>query len=190
MRLPVIPPAEVSAEQKPLYDQLHDSIARLLGGFVTHKPDGTLIGPFNALLHFPDLGTAAWSVFLALNKEPTLPPLAREVVILLTGSRFASIYEIYSHEAVAKRKGLSDLKIRTIAAGQRPTDLTEEEMLAFDVTAILLRGAQVPETLYTAAMERFGTRGVAEIAYIAGCYTIICNLLNVFDVAVPLTEGG
>ncbi len=52
------------------------------------------------------------------------------------------------------------------------------------------RCASFPETLYAAAVKRFGTRGVAEIAYISGCYAIICNLLNVFDVAVPLTEGA
>ena len=190
MRLPVIAPADVSAEQKPLFDKLHASIARYLYDFATHKPDGTLIGPFNALLHFPKLGDAAWNVFLALNDAPTLPPLAREVVILVTGAAAASIYELYSHEVVAARKGLSAAKIRTIAAGQRPTDLTEEEALAYDIAAILTRGVQVPMSTYEAAVARFGTTGVAEIAYLVGCYGLICNLLNVFDVAVPATEGG
>ena len=90
---------------------------------------------------------------------------------------------------MATRKGLSDAKIRTIAAGQRPVDLTEEA-LAFDIAAILLRGAQLDEMLYKAAVDRFGVQGMAEIAYLAGCYGLICNLLNVFDVAVPLTEGA
>jgi 4-carboxymuconolactone decarboxylase len=104
MRLPVIDPNKLSANQKPLFDELHGSIERYLEGFVTHRPDGTLIGPFNALLHFPNLGQAAWSVFLALNDNPALPPLARKTVILLTGARFASIYEIYSHEASQSEK--------------------------------------------------------------------------------------
>ena len=191
MRLPVIAHADVLAEQKPLYDKLHDSIKRYLYDFTTHRPDGTLIGPFNALLHFPKLGDAAWNVFLALNDEPTLPPLAREVVILVTGAAAASIYELYSHEVVAARKGLSAAKIRTIAAGQRPPDLTEEEeALAYDVAAVLTRGAQVPMSTYEAAVARFGEKGVADIAYLVGCYGLICNLLNVFDVAVPATEGG
>ena len=190
MRLPVIAPADVSDEQKPLFDKLHASIERYLYDFDTHKPDGTLIGPFNALLHFPKLGDAAWNVFLALNDAPTLPPLAREVVILVTGARAASIYELYSHEAVAARTGLADAKIRTIAAGQRPSDLTDEEALAYDVAAVLTRGAQVPKSTYDAAVDRFGVTGVAEIAYLVGCYGLICNLLNVFDVAIPATEGG
>ena len=190
MRLPVIAPADVSAQQKPLFDKLHDSIARYLDDFETHKPDGTLIGPFNALLHFPKLGDAAWNVFLALNDSPTLPPLAREVVILVTGARAASIYELYSHEVVAARKGLADDKIRTIAAGQRPSDLTNEEALAYDVAAVLTRGVQVPKSTYEAAVARFGVTGVAEIAYLVGCYGLICSLLNLFDVAIPATEGG
>ena len=27
-------------------------------------------------------------------------------------------------------------------------------------------------------------------AYLVGCYGLICNLLNAFDVALPQTEGG
>ena len=64
MRLPNIPPDQVSAEQKPLFDKLHTGIQKHLQGFVTQKPNGSLIGPFNALLHFPKLGTPAWDLFL------------------------------------------------------------------------------------------------------------------------------
>jgi 4-carboxymuconolactone decarboxylase len=53
MRLPNIPPNEVTAEQRPLFDKLSTGIRENLRGFTTQKPDGSLIGPFNALLHFP-----------------------------------------------------------------------------------------------------------------------------------------
>jgi len=189
MRIPTVPPDQLTPEQKPLYDALYDSIEKYLFDFTTHTEDGTLIGPFNAMLRFPDLGTAAWTVFLALTQNPVLPPLAREVVILYTGAATGSLYEIYSHEAVAKRKGLSDSKIRTISAGQRPPDLSLEEALAFDCVSMLARGKQIHETLYKAIVEQFGERGAAEIAYLHGCYTLIASLLNVFDVDIPRTEG-
>jgi 4-carboxymuconolactone decarboxylase len=85
--------------------------------FTTQKPDRSLIGPFNALPHFPAYGTPVWDLFLALAGNSVLPKAAREVVILATAARFGSLYELYSHEAVAAKSGLPASKIRTIAVG-------------------------------------------------------------------------
>lgn len=190
MRLPNIPPDRLTAEQRPLSDKLHAGIREHLQGFVTQKPDGTLIGPFNALLHFPAYGTPAWDIFLALAGGSVLPKAVREVVILATGARYGSLYELYSHEALAPRSGLAASKIRTIAAGERPADLTDQEGMAYDVAAVLNRGHQVPNSTYNAAASAFGVQGVAEIAYLVGCYALICSLLNTFDVNLPGTELG
>lgn len=119
MRLPNIPSNQVTSEQCPLFDKLNTGIRENLQDFTTHKPDGSLIGPFNALLHFPAYGTPVWDLFLALAGNSVLPKAAREVVILATAARFGSLYELYSHEAVAAESGLTTSKIRTIAGNQR-----------------------------------------------------------------------
>jgi alkylhydroperoxidase family enzyme len=117
MRLPNIPSNLVTSEQRPLFDKLNTGIRENLQDVTTQKPDGSLIGPFNALLHFPAYGTPVWDMFLALAGNSVLPKAAREVVILPTAARFGSRYELYSHEAVAAESGLPASKIRTIAAG-------------------------------------------------------------------------
>jgi len=190
MRLPNLAPDRLTPAQRPLFDKLHAGIAEHLQGFTTQKPDGTLIGPFNAMLHFPSFGGPAWDIFLALAGGSGLPKAVREVVILATGARYGSLYELYSHEALAPKAGLSASKIRTLAAGERPADLTEEEALAYDVAAVLNRGHQVPNSTYNAAAAAFGVQGVAEIAYLVGCYGLISSLLNTFDVSLPGTELG
>ena len=190
MRLPSIPPNQVTAEQRPLFDQMNTGIRQHLQGFTTHKPDGSLIGPFSALLLFPAYGTPVWDLFLALGGSSVLPKAAREVAILATAARFGSLYELYSHEAVAARSGLSASKIRTIAACERPSDPTGDESIAYDMAAVLNRGHQVPNSTYDAAVAAFGVQGVAEIAYFVGCYCLISSLLNTFDVNLPGTELG
>ena len=190
MRLPKIPSNLVTSEQRPLFEKLNTGIRENLQDFTTHKPDGSLIGPFNVLLHFPAYGTPVWDLFLALAGNSVLPKAAREVVILATAARFGSLYELYSHEAVAAKSGLTASKIRTIAAGERPSDLTGEESMAYDMAAVLNRGHQVPNSTYDAAVAAFGVQGVAEIAYFVGCYCIISSLLNTFDVNLPGTELG
>jgi hypothetical protein len=62
--------------------------------------------------------------------------------------------------------------------------------LAYDVAAVLNRGHQVPNSTYNAAAAAFGVQGVAEIAYLVGCYGLISSLLNTFDVSLPGTELG
>ena len=101
MRLPNIPPDQVTSEQRPLFDKIKTGITENLQGFTTQRSDGSLIGPFSALLHFPAYGTPVWDLFLTLAGSSVLPKAAREVVILATAARFGSLYELYSHEAVA-----------------------------------------------------------------------------------------
>ncbi|MHB8284133.1 MAG: carboxymuconolactone decarboxylase family protein [Caulobacteraceae bacterium] len=190
MRLPNLAPDMLTPAQRPLFEKLHAGIAEHLQGFTTQRPDGALIGPFNAMLHFPTYGGPAWDIFLSLAGGSVLPKAVREVVILATGARFGSLYELYSHEALAPKSGLSAAKIRTLAAGERPADLTDEEAMAYDVAAVLNRGRQVPNSTYQAAATAFGVQGVAEIAYLVGCYGLISSLLNTFDVNLPGTELG
>jgi hypothetical protein len=64
MRLPNIPSNQVTTDQRPLFDKLNTGIRENLQGFTTQKPDGSLIGPFSALLHFPGYGTPVWDLFL------------------------------------------------------------------------------------------------------------------------------
>ena len=111
MRLPNIPSNLVTS------DKLNTGIRENLQDFTTQKPDGSLIGPFNALLHFSAYGTPVWDLFPALAGNSVLPKSAREVSILPTAARFGSLYELYSHEAVAAESGLPASKIRTRAAG-------------------------------------------------------------------------
>lgn len=188
MRLKNISPKSYTEDQKKLHAVLKASIDKHLQGFVTSRSDGALIGPFNILLHFPALGAAVWSVFIALADQSTLPASVREIAILMTGARCSALYELYSHESVALRLGMPLAKVATIAAGQRPNDLTREESIAFDVVSVLNRGGQIPNTTYRAAVECFGEQGVAELACTVGCYSTICSLLNSFDVALPGTE--
>ncbi len=75
-------------------------------------------------------------------------------------------------------------------SAERPGDLSDEEGIGYGVAAVLHRGHQVPNTTYQAAVSAFGVQGVAEIAYLMGCYALIGSLLNTFDVNLPGTEPG
>ena len=185
MRLVPIPPASLNDEQRQLFDTIVAFTQAQRPGFAFADQTGALVGPFNPMLHFPQFGSAAWGVNVALSKNSTLPKPVHELVILVTGARFSSRYEIYAHEFVAGSAGLSKAKVASLAAGGRPGDLSEDESVAFDVALALTRGAQLPDSTYQAAVSVFGEQGVAEIIYLVGFYCLISVLLNGYDAAVP-----
>ncbi|MDB5399753.1 MAG: hypothetical protein JWQ55_1771 [Rhodopila sp.] len=185
MRLPLIPPEQLTSEQRTLYDDMRTGIQAHFKGFATIRDDGALMGPWNPWLHEPRLGKPVWELTKALSTDPLLPPAIREVAILVTGSHFRSAYELYAHVIAAENRGLSDDKLATIVAGQRPVDLTREEAVAYDVAAALVSGGVLPELTYRAAVATFGPHGAAELMQLVGLYCMVSVTLNAFDVPVP-----
>jgi 4-carboxymuconolactone decarboxylase len=148
MRLPLIAPADLSPEQRPVYDNMRAGIEQNFTGFKVIADNGSLMGPWNPWLHEPKFGKPIWDLTLALSVSPSLPRNAREVAILVTRTTFHSAYELYAHVIAAENRGLSDDKLATILAGGRPADLTPEEGVAYDVASALSArhpaGAQLP----------------------------------------------
>jgi 4-carboxymuconolactone decarboxylase len=185
LRVPTIPPRELSAEQRPLYENMVEEIKRDFKGFKAIAEDGALIGPFNVWVQRPAWGRPIWELLKVVSVSPALPRAVREVAILVTGAHFRSAYEIYAHVALAESRGLDDDKISTIVAGQRPNTLTREEAIAYDVTSALVSGYVLPEVTYRQAVETFGTSSVMELIYLVGVYCFVSVTLNGFDVPVP-----
>ncbi len=185
MRLPILDPKELTAEQKPLYDDMRAGITDHFKGFINMRDDGALLGPWNPWIREPRFGKPVWELVKAMVSNPSLPAAVREVAILVTGAHFRSAYELYAHVIVAEHRGLSDEKLATIVAGQRPVDLTRPEAVAYDVAAALVNGGVLPELTYRAAVEQFGLHGAAELSYLIGLYCMVSVTLNTFDVPVP-----
>lgn len=184
-RLAAVAPSEVSEDQAELNRSLREGVERYLQGFVSQRDDGGLIGPFPAMLRFPDLGGAFWEFFLALAHGSSLPARVGEVAILRVAAATGAAYEIYSHEIRARAVGLPDSIVAVIVAGQRPSDLSNDEGVAHDLATVLTAGRQVPTRLYESAVGAFGERGVAELVYLVGCYQVVAALLNTFDATTP-----
>ncbi|WP_428486533.1 carboxymuconolactone decarboxylase family protein [Rhodopila sp.] len=190
MRAAPYPPDEMPADLRALHDEMAAYVAEHLKGFVSMRTDRALVGPFPPMLRFPAFGRAAWSYTKALIDHSHLPKPAHEVAILATGAVFSSRYELYAHERVAEGAGLSPSKIATIAAGQRPADLTEQEQAAYDVAVALASGRQLPQSTYARAVRLFGEQQTAELIYLVGGYCLVSLLLNAYDISVPGREEG
>ncbi len=185
MRLPLMDAKKLSPECRPLYEDMKKGIETNFKGFTAIKDDGTLIGPWNPWLRYPKFGKPVWELVKALSSAPSLPRPVREVAILVAGAKFKAGYEIYAHVLVAELRGLSSDKIATIIAGNRPSDLTADEAIAYDTAFALVSGGVLPDLSYKRAVAAFGEQGTAELIYLVGLYCMVSVTLNGFDVPVP-----
>ncbi|RZK92012.1 MAG: carboxymuconolactone decarboxylase family protein [Methylobacterium sp.] len=188
MRLPLIPPSELTPEQKPLYEDMRKGIASNFNAFMVEREDGALMGPWNPWLHEPRIGKAIWDLTLAMTAEASLPDPVRQIAILVVGARFNAAYEIYAHIAVAEREGMSPERLATLVSAQKPVDLSPEESVAYDAAYALVRGGVLPEPIYRLAVSTFGQHGTNELIYLVGLYSLVSTTLNGFNVPVPERE--
>jgi hypothetical protein len=60
MRLEVIEPQQLTADQKPLYRDIKEGIEATFKGFKAIREDGALLGPWNPWINFSHLGKPTW----------------------------------------------------------------------------------------------------------------------------------
>jgi len=185
MRLPPIAPDTLSPELRHVHDEVVALVARTQQRITLLDAEGALIGPFPAMLHFPQFGVPALLFQRSLAAAARLPRTVREVAILTVGAAFGARYELYAHELTAAEVGLSAAQIATLAAGGRPSGLSDEEAVAYDIAHVLTGGHSVPASTYARGLELLGRDGIGELAFLVGGYCLIAMVLNAFDVPVP-----
>jgi 4-carboxymuconolactone decarboxylase len=62
MRVPLIKPADLTEQQKLLYEDMKQGIAANFQGFTNTGTDGALLGPWNPWLHEPKFGKPVWEL--------------------------------------------------------------------------------------------------------------------------------
>ncbi|HYZ57463.1 MAG TPA: carboxymuconolactone decarboxylase family protein [Streptosporangiaceae bacterium] len=186
-RLPLADPASLTSAQRDLFEALKATwvvYANELGVQATTE-DGRLIGPFNAFLLHPEV-TAKLSEFQAAEAaHTTLPARVREVVIIAVGAVWGADYELYAQINVARKAGLSDHAITTLANGGIPEDLSDHEKIAARLARELSTRHRVDDELYREAEQAFGRTGLFDIVAVMGVYQTVCSALALFEVPAP-----
>src|ERR1700683_5187024 len=131
-RLPLLDPAKLSETQREVYDRANATMVPWAEAarFQSKTADGRLIGPFNPVLFAPEMATCFADLQAAEARYTPLSERVRQVVILAVGAVWKADYELYAHSAVARKAGLSEAAIRSLARGGHPEDLSDEERVA------------------------------------------------------------
>ncbi len=187
-RLPDLRPEVLSAEQQALYESIAGGDRARDASFRLTEADGSLVGPFAALLVNPAVGNAVQSVGAAIRFGGDLSPLVREVAILAVAAHHRSPFEWWAHEPIARRAGLRDDQIRDLYAGRTPAFDDETATAAHALTIVLLAGKHPDDEVFGAAREALGEGGVMELVTLVGYYNLLAQLMDTFNIDVPAGE--
>ena len=179
-RLRPLLPDELDAEQRAVLDALSDPPGR-----VRRDPDGSLQGPFDAMLRAPRSGAALQGVGAALRYRGVLSERVRELATLMVAAHHRSVFEWHAHAPLAAAAGLPDELVEAVRAG-RPVEPGEpaQRVVAVVVEQLLATG-DVDDAAWAAAVAELGEAGAVELTTLVGYYSLLALQMRVLRVPLP-----
>jgi len=175
-RLPTIPPSHYTAEQQQAAADFE----------ATRKVP--VFGPFEPLLYSPHVMSTARAMGDYLRYKSAIGNTLSELVILMTAHEWRQEYEWSLHYPIAMKAGIRKELADAIAAGRRPTAMSQDEQTVFEFTGELLSKKHVSDATFERAKSRLGMKGVVDMTAIIGYYTFLALQLNVAQ--YPVASAG
>jgi 4-carboxymuconolactone decarboxylase len=168
-------------ELDPAARAVYDAIASgpRAGSGLVHD-DGSLRGPFDAMLRHPDVGGPLQALGAALRYGGQLSDRARELVILRVAGVRDSRFERATHEPIARRAGLTDDELAGLAADAVVAWPDPVERTADTAARALLHHDPVDDDTYRAWSDVLGEARLVEVTALVGYYGLLADLLRVF----------
>lgn len=177
-RLPTIAPDNYSPEQ---LQAAHDFEA---------ARKAKVFGPFEPLMHSPQVMTLARSMGDYLRFHSALGNTLSELVILITAREWSQDFEWWYHYPIALKAGISKEIADAVADGRHPVGMSEDEEMVYDYATELIRTKRVSDRSFARVKARFGEKGVVDLTGIAGYYTFLAMQLNAAQYKLPPGEHG
>ena len=144
-------------------------------------------GPYNVLLHSPEMGNLAQQFGSHTRFKSSLPLMLNELAILLVARFWNCQFVWWAHRRIAGEAGLDAALIEAIATGLAPPALKGEVAAVYGFCSELLKTRHVSDASYAALIERFGEAGAVDLMGTMSYYTLVSMSLNVDQ--YPLPEG-
>ena len=167
-----IPPEDLTAEQKTVFDNLTAGRGRILG-------------PYRVWIHSPTVAAGMEHIGTFLNKRSSLSTREVEIGILVIAQHWDANYVRQAHIKAGKAAGLSDATIDAILAGRDPGLTDPHERAVHPFATALTAGAKLADAEFAEIEALLGRAGVAEVLVLLGYYTSVALAMKVHDVPVP-----
>jgi 4-carboxymuconolactone decarboxylase len=175
-RMPAIPEAQMSPDQKRVMDE------------IAAGPRGRIGGPFIPLMRSPELMNRLQKVGEYLRFQNTVGLRNSEFAVLIVARHWSQPIEWAIHRPIAEKEGVLPATCDAIAEGRRPDNMTDDETLIYNVLEELRNNRSMSDPTYAQLLKRFGEQGVIDLVAHYGYYSLLAMTMNVARTAVP--ENG
>ncbi len=169
------------AEMNPAQRRAHDLIVA--------GRRGRFGGPFQLLIRAPEICEHASQLGEHLRWGTSLPDRLSELAIITTARFWRAQYEWYAHAPLAEKSGVPHAAVEAIRRGAAPSFAKTDEALVHRICTELFGTQRLSDASFAEAIATLGQQGLVEVIAIIGYYTLIGNILNAFEVAVPEREA-
>jgi 4-carboxymuconolactone decarboxylase len=175
-RFPVLTLDTVTAEQRPLAEQIVKVSSIGLGG------------PYSPLLRSPELGQRMFDLLAYLRWKTTLPLNLNEFAILIVGRQWRSQVEWFAHVPIAIKAGLGADLIAELKTNTRPSNMKPDEAITYDFVTELTTTHVVSDATFARAKGLFTEQQIVDLTTVAGTYITIAMLISMANMQIP--AGG
>jgi 4-carboxymuconolactone decarboxylase len=172
-RMPAIPEAQMSPDQKRVMDE------------IAAGPRGRIGGPFIPLMRSPELMNRLQKVGEYLRFQNTVGLRNSEFAVLIVARHWSQPIEWAIHRPIAEKEGVLPATCDAIAEGRRPDNMTDDETLIYNVLEELRNNRSLSDTTYAQLLKRFGEQGVIDLVAHYGYYSLLAMTMNVARTEVP-----
>jgi 4-carboxymuconolactone decarboxylase len=178
---------ELTPEQRTLWEAITGGprAAAHGGAGALLDADGGLLGPFNAWLYSPAVGTPASALGEAVRFGCSFGRRLTEVAIVVAAAHWRSNFEFWAHSRYALDEGVDRRFLDGLAAGDEVEPEADDERVVVRVCRELFTTTRLTDDTYAAAAELLGEAGLVELVTLLGYYTVVALNLNAFRVGLP-----
>jgi len=114
----------------------------------------------------------------------SLDPVLREVAIIRVGVLSKATYEVFQHERIGKRLGMSEALIGAIGEGPGAAALDEAQREVMAFTDDLVANVRAGDATFEPLKARLGFKALQELTITIGYYMLVSRFLETFDVDI------
>lgn len=140
---------------------------------------GTMIRPYEVMLHLPAMARPAAELGHQIRYEGTLSDHDRELAIIATAEARGCDFEWYTHVGLARAAGVAEPTITALRDGDGSVGQPDDVIVGF--VWEMCATSRVSDAAYAAAQDRLGTAGVVELSTLVGYYTMLAVVINLAE---------
>jgi len=118
----------------------------------------------------------------------SLDPILREIAIVRVGVLSGAGYEVFQHERISRRLGMSQALIDAIHAGPNAAGFDDLQRQVMAFTDDVVANVRASDATFDPLAKALGHKALQELTITIGYYMLVSRFLETFD--VDIEEGA